>query len=364
MNANPKAFVLMPFDSEFDSIYGELLKPTLEQAGYSVARADSFLDQQNIMRDIVRGIASADLIVVDLTTHNPNVLYELGLAHGLRIPTILLAQNIEEVPFDLRGYRVIVYSIRFNEVAQLTGRLGEIGERHKRGEITFGSPVIDFLPPEFTPIGKEPGLVTEPDPSREKKPVEEEEKGFLDRLVEATDAAQNMAKVMSDTVVETKGFNGRIEARTSQLQAVVPSVPGASRQVHTIALLTAQDMTSYAGRMEAQVPQLEANIDALGENLSSLIAGAKVETEEDKKGLREFQTTANGLLEVARSALESLRQFRSSVHGLKGISRDLNRASQRLVNALDGHLSFMERVEAFAVRAIDLSKERLEETRA
>src|SRR2546427_11218947 len=96
----------MPFDSEFDSIYSELLKPALEQAGYSVARADSFLDQENIMRDIVRGIASSDLIVVDLTTHNPNVLYELGLAHRLRIPTILLAKNIVEVPFDILGYCV------------------------------------------------------------------------------------------------------------------------------------------------------------------------------------------------------------------------------------------------------------------
>jgi hypothetical protein len=354
----------MPFDSEFDSIYNELLKPALEQAGYSVARADSFLDQENIMRDIVRGIANSDLIVVDLTTHNPNVLYELGLAHGLRIPTILLAQNIEEVPFDLRGYRVIVYSIRFNEVAQLTGRLGEIGERHKHGEITFGSPVIDFLPPQITSIGKEPGLVTEPHPAREKKPVEEEEKGALDRLVEVTEATQNIVKLMSDTMVETKGFTGRIEARTSQLRALDLSGPGASRQAHNITLLTAQDMASYAGKVEAQVPQLEANIDALSENLSALIASAKVETEEDKKGLLEFQKTMNGLLEVARSALENFRQFRTSIHGLRGISRDLNRASQRLVNASDGLLSFMERVEAFAVRAIDLSKERLEGTGA
>ena len=73
-----------------------------------------------------------------------------------------------------------------------------------------------------------------------------------------------------------------------------------------------------------------------------------------------YETSESARLEVARSALENLRQFRTSVHGLRGISRDLNRASQRLVNASDGLLSFMERVEAFAVRAIDLLKERLE----
>jgi len=94
MNKNPKAFVLMPFDPEFSSIYEGLIKLALEDAGYDVARADSFLDQQNILRDIIRGIATAHLIVADLTTLNPNVLYELGLCHGLRIPTILLAQSM------------------------------------------------------------------------------------------------------------------------------------------------------------------------------------------------------------------------------------------------------------------------------
>lgn len=106
MNKNPQAFVLTPFDPEFSSIYEDLIKPALEDAGYDVARADSFLDQQNILRDIIRGIATAHLIVADLTTLNPNVLYELGLCHGLRIPTILLAQSMEEVPFDLRPYRI------------------------------------------------------------------------------------------------------------------------------------------------------------------------------------------------------------------------------------------------------------------
>src|SRR6266446_10525833 len=107
MSEQPNAFVIMPFDVEFTSIYEKLIKDSLESAGYQVARADSFLDQRNILADIVRGIRSAKLIVADLTTNNPNVFYELGLCHGLGLPTILIAQSIDDVPFDLRSYKIL-----------------------------------------------------------------------------------------------------------------------------------------------------------------------------------------------------------------------------------------------------------------
>jgi nucleoside 2-deoxyribosyltransferase len=106
----PRVFVLMPFDQEFAAIYEQLIKPSLEDVGYEVARADTLLTQQNILRDVIAGIAGASLVVADLTTLNPNVMYELGIAHGLQIPTVLIAQSIEDLPFDLRSYRVIQYS--------------------------------------------------------------------------------------------------------------------------------------------------------------------------------------------------------------------------------------------------------------
>src|SRR5438105_15496566 len=115
MNNPPKAFVLMPFDQEFKSIYDDLIRPALEDAGYEVSRADTPLDQQNIMRDVIQGIARADIIIADLSVVNANVSYELGLCHGLRIPTILITQSLEEVPFDLRPYRVQIYDTRFDK---------------------------------------------------------------------------------------------------------------------------------------------------------------------------------------------------------------------------------------------------------
>src|SRR6185369_5698014 len=76
MTEIPRAFVIMPFDIEFDSIYEKLIKKPLEEVGYDVKRADSLIDQQNILSAIVQGIAKADLVVADLTLTNPNVFYE------------------------------------------------------------------------------------------------------------------------------------------------------------------------------------------------------------------------------------------------------------------------------------------------
>ena len=97
----PTAFVLMPFAPEFDDIYRLFLHPTLTECGFDVKRADDITSQQNILRDVINGIVDRDLIIADLTGANPNVFYELGVAHALGKPVILITQNIDKLPFDL-----------------------------------------------------------------------------------------------------------------------------------------------------------------------------------------------------------------------------------------------------------------------
>jgi len=363
MNKNPKAFVLMPFDPEFSSIYEDLIKPALEDAGYDVARADSFLDQQSILRDIIRGIATAHLIVADLTTLSPNVLYELGLCHGLRTPTILLAQSMEEVPFDLRSYRIQVYSTRFDEVDKLKQALKEIAEKHRIQEIAFGSPITDFLPKGYAPARKVPEISTE-EPV-EKAPEEiEEEKGFLDFILEGNEATEEMTRIMSVIAEETVNIGGRMEEHTARIQALAKNPgPGTAAQIHKIASVTARDMTRYSEKIERDLPALENSIDLLVESFSSYVAWIEPKTEEDRKRVAEFRQTIAGLLEGARGGLEGTRAYRDAVVGLKGISREINRASRRLTHTLEGVISVMAKVEAFCARILPLIDEKLESQR-
>ena len=61
------------------------------------------------MRDIWSAIHAARVVVADCTGRNPNVFYEIGLAHAIGRQTILIAQSLRDVPFDLRSLRVIIY---------------------------------------------------------------------------------------------------------------------------------------------------------------------------------------------------------------------------------------------------------------
>jgi DNA-binding PadR family transcriptional regulator len=87
------------------------IRPAFEDAdfGMQVIRADDIRRPGAFIRDILQYIAGAHTVIADLTDQNPNVFYELGVRHALSPRTILIAQRVEDIPSDLRGYRTIIY---------------------------------------------------------------------------------------------------------------------------------------------------------------------------------------------------------------------------------------------------------------
>lgn len=104
-----KAFIIMPFRAPFNSYYNSIYKPALEAVGFNTTRADELYGSRPILEDIQKSIKDADLILCDMSTRNPNVFYELGLAHAIGKPVILVSNNMDDVPFDLRHIRTIIY---------------------------------------------------------------------------------------------------------------------------------------------------------------------------------------------------------------------------------------------------------------
>jgi hypothetical protein len=102
-------FVLMPFKADMLPVYEDHIKPTCTSMGLTVRRGDDFFTANSVVQDIWKGIVSARLIVADCTDRNPNVFYEIGLAHTIGKPTILLTRREEDIPFDLRYLRYIPY---------------------------------------------------------------------------------------------------------------------------------------------------------------------------------------------------------------------------------------------------------------
>jgi hypothetical protein len=102
-------FYLGPFRAPFDEVYRDHVVPTLGNEGITVERADEIFSTDVLIEDIWAGIVAATFVVADLTTKNANVLYEVGMAHTVGKPVIIITQDIDDVPFDLRHRRCIEY---------------------------------------------------------------------------------------------------------------------------------------------------------------------------------------------------------------------------------------------------------------
>ncbi len=105
----PKAFVVMQFSTPYDELYKDVIKPVCQEFGVEVTRADETVGPGLILQDVVRQINASTLIIAEITPPNPNVFYEVGYAHALLKPTILIAEKPTDLPFDVSGFRTLFY---------------------------------------------------------------------------------------------------------------------------------------------------------------------------------------------------------------------------------------------------------------
>jgi len=136
-------FVVMPFAPAFGKVYKRGIKASVEALGWECRRADEVIHNRDIMCRVCQGIRQARFVIADLTGRNANVFYELGMAHALEKDVILLAQDVGDVPFDLRQMNIIEYDpVRLQPLRQrLTETLGTLmGEERPIAPAT-GEPV-------------------------------------------------------------------------------------------------------------------------------------------------------------------------------------------------------------------------------
>lgn len=109
-SSDTRVFVVMQFGEPYDTLYREVIQPVSHEMGFKAVRGDDVFRPGIILQDIWWDIVSSDVIIAEITPANPNVFYELGLAHALGKQTVLLAnRQIDKLPFDVSGYRVIFY---------------------------------------------------------------------------------------------------------------------------------------------------------------------------------------------------------------------------------------------------------------
>lgn len=118
MKENKKCFVVCPIGAEgsdvrehSDKVLKFIIRPALEELGYDVERGDESTQSGSISKSIIQNLLTVDLIVADLTGHNPNVFYELAVRHATGKPFVQIIQKGQNIPFDIFDLRTIQYSL-------------------------------------------------------------------------------------------------------------------------------------------------------------------------------------------------------------------------------------------------------------
>ncbi len=156
MIATPKlCFVIMPFSEERMEVFTLGIAPACEKVGFKAVRVDQLRGHFNIHRKIIEHIFSSDAVIAEITDKNPNVFYEMGVAHSIGNKTIMIAQNANDLPFDIRNYRCLIYKQTATGLRQLQEQIVESLQELEKWSQSPSNPVQDFKPEDaFVPKSK------------------------------------------------------------------------------------------------------------------------------------------------------------------------------------------------------------------
>lgn len=214
-----KCFVIMPISDQdgypeghFTKIYEQIIFPSIMEAGYEPYRVDSNLLSHNIMLDIFMAIQECPMAVCDLSSRNPNVLYELGLRQAYDKPVVLIKDEKTPKIFDVSGLNTHEYNSQrlYENVLDAKEKIIKaIKETKKRG-------------------GNNHSIVKLLDTAKaikEKKDISEEDKDDLRMAVilEKISELQNSVESRSAVIMSPNGLNNRIRMLDSMIEKAYKS---------------------------------------------------------------------------------------------------------------------------------------------
>lgn len=142
-------------NGHFNRVYEYIIRPACESAGFEPIRADEVASTNYIALDIIKKIIEADIAICDLSSQNPNVLYELGVRQAFDKPVVLVKDNITKRIFDIQGFRDVEYdsSLRIDNVNLTKDLLAKvITNTYENKEIEINSLIkmLSISPAEIT----------------------------------------------------------------------------------------------------------------------------------------------------------------------------------------------------------------------
>jgi hypothetical protein len=130
-------FVVMPFLKNLKPVYDDHIRNTAQKMNLTVSRGDDFFTAQSIIADIWNAINSCRIVIADCTGRNPNVFYEIGMAHTLGKPVILISQSKDDIPFDIQHIRYLIYEFTPRGMSEFEKSLASTIENELRYDFSY-----------------------------------------------------------------------------------------------------------------------------------------------------------------------------------------------------------------------------------
>ena len=343
----------MPFTAEFDDLYSDFLYETLTTLGFTVSRADDLQSAQNIMKDILLGLSDSDLIVADLTGLNPNVHYELGIAHALNKPVVMLTQDISTLPFDLRSYRVIGYTPRFSDIARAKEQLKAQVTGLVEGQAAFGNPVSDFLPSN-SPAPRFPASFNTAEGE------DHQELGILDHALEFEESAADLTAVIADI---GEGFQHRsisLQALTEDLGRVNQRGNLSKARDRIIAVRRlATEMEEYAEFLSNKNNRYGTALDSAQSSLEALVNAQDLSDPEARTQMQTLLRTLDENEVTVDGFRSTVGETANIIQSIPGIEKNLIRSRNELTKQFRYLEANAEQTIAMMSRARQIGNDKL-----
>lgn len=346
----PKVFVIMPFTDDFFESY-EMLKEHFSD-DFEFSHAGDENNQQNILADIIPPIYEADIVLADLTGLNPNVMYELGIAHSFNKKTIIITRDeLSSLPFDLKQYRAKYYSTHFKKFYDLIIYLERNLKGANDGSVIFNNPVGDFI--DHSKISPEKLFRKE----TIKVDISEGEKGFLDFLAEIEEDTGIMTSDIENMSLEMGIMSNGVNECTAEINRVNKiGGSGTASFIRKQSQKAAKHIETFSKQLKIHNITISSYWFKIEKNILGLLENKIAAKAENKDYLVSYIKALSKMKESIISSNESIQNLKETSLKNLGLERSMNQAIRFLDQDLSSYLDMTEQMNKSIDRIIDKGK--------
>ncbi|WP_350433328.1 hypothetical protein ABIS04_09550 [Shewanella sp. H8] len=296
--------------------------------------------------DIIKGIIESDLIVADLTDSNANVYYELGIAHALQKKVVLITQEIDELPFDLKSYLVIGYTTHFARMNEAKTQLHQLAQEASNGTLPFGNPVKDYAKIQNVSESIFPVVVNDSN-------YEESDLGFLDHIVQVEETFEALTEIVA--VVGSKLVD-ELTPEINKTTQILTTKNLTTKQRRNVIRELAKYVDDYANLLKPKNEEYTELNKKVETSIEIVLTLNQNHDEESIEGIENFLIGFETLENGAQGGRDGFIGMLRIMEKLPNLEKSFNRASKELQRELQLFINNIDQTISMASRARTLGK--------